>query len=109
MLGSTKEEELSDDELAQLRDEILHLYYDDYIEQWELLLVTSPSRRSAICQHSVDVLKAVAGDSPIKLLLHAIVRETGQRCLRPRRKVAKAVRRGSPGALKAGRQSPGAS
>jgi type VI secretion system protein ImpL len=77
VLGSTKEEELSDQELARLQNEILHLYYDDYIEQWELLLRDVTLAPLGDLQHSVDVLKAVAGEnSPIKLLLHAIVHET---------------------------------
>ena len=77
VLGSTKEEELSDQELAQLQAEILNLYYDDYIQQWELLLRDVTLAPLGDLQRSVDVLKAVAGDnSPIKLLLHAIVHET---------------------------------
>ena len=72
VLGSTKEEELSDQELAQLQAEILNLYYDDYIQQWELLLRDVTLAPLGDLQRSVDVLKAVAGDnSPIKLLLHA--------------------------------------
>ena len=76
VLGSTKEEELSDDELAQLQDGFSTSTMTTTSSSGSCCSVTSPSPLGDL-QHSVDVLKAVAGEnSPIKLLLHAIVRET---------------------------------
>ena len=79
VLGSSADNALEERQLAQLQDDILKLYYRDYIEIWELFL------RDVTLQPIPADLRAAAAqlkpladttNSPLKLVLQAALGET---------------------------------
>ncbi|HET6470111.1 MAG TPA: type VI secretion system membrane subunit TssM [Geminicoccaceae bacterium] len=77
VLGSAQDGARAEAEQAQLKGNILKLYYDDYVATWEQLLRDVGPIQLEGLRQSVEVLKTLAGpSSPLKALLAAVVEET---------------------------------
>jgi type VI secretion system protein ImpL len=77
VLGADQRPEPSPSELARLEVDMLALYYDDAIAAWQSVLDDVTLVPLTDLTRAAEVIKALAGpNSPVKLLLQAIVAET---------------------------------
>lgn len=77
VLGASLKPEPSPAELAQLKGDLLKLYYDDAIATWDGLLRDVTLAPLGSLEQAVEQTKALSGpNSPLKLLVQAIVAET---------------------------------
>lgn len=77
VLGQTQRPEAGAGELARLQADILKLYEDDAIAAWEGVLRDVTLAPLGSLDQAVEATKALSGpNSPIKLLVQAIVAET---------------------------------
>ncbi|MEO1019279.1 MAG: type VI secretion system membrane subunit TssM, partial [Pseudomonadota bacterium] len=77
LIGSSDDAAIQEIQLGALQRDILRLYYDDFIEEWERLIGDVTLQPLGDLQQSVQALKAIAGpSSPIKLLLQDALVET---------------------------------
>ncbi len=77
VIGTSDNEVRDELILAELQRDILRLYYDDYIEQWERLIRDVTLRQLGDLNQSVQALNVIAGpSSPLKLMLEAALKET---------------------------------
>lgn len=65
------------DDARRLADDVLQLYYQDYIRQWDALLADLDFAPITSVGQAADVLRVLSGPtSPLKKLLQAVARET---------------------------------
>lgn len=82
VIGSTKQKKLSVVELKELRENVLKLYLEDYIKQWDALLNDIQIIPFSGQAQMVEVLNIVSSDhSPLRLFLEAVDQETSMSCL----------------------------
>ena len=82
VIGTEKQEKLSDLELKTLREHVLQLYLDDYIKAWEAILEDVQIKPFSGQAQMVEVLNIIASDkSPLRLFLETVDQETSMSCL----------------------------
>ncbi|MGZ3854557.1 MAG: type VI secretion system membrane subunit TssM, partial [Flavisolibacter sp.] len=82
VIGMTKQEKLSDQELRSLRENVFKLYLEDYIKTWDALLNDIQIAPFSGQTQMVEVLNIVSSDnSPLRLFLEAVDQETSMSCL----------------------------
>lgn len=82
VIGSGKQEKLSDEELKVLRENVFKLYLEDYIKTWDALLDDIQIIPFSGQTQMVEVLNIVSSDnSPLRLFLEAVDQETSMSCL----------------------------
>ena len=82
VLGTEKQSALSDAQLKDLRQQVLQLYLQEYIQHWDDLLADIQIKPFSNQTQMVEVLNILSGDnSPLKLLLQAVDKETSLSCL----------------------------
>ncbi|NOQ64399.1 MAG: type VI secretion system membrane subunit TssM [Methyloprofundus sp.] len=82
VLGGGEELSLSVKQMAQLREDVLKLYFQDYISHWEELLADVQIKSVSSQAQLVEMLNIISDkDSPIKLFYEAAGKETNLTCL----------------------------
>ncbi|WP_333874583.1 type VI secretion system membrane subunit TssM [Methylobacter sp.] len=82
VIGMTKQEKLSDQELKLLGENVFKLYLEDYIKTWDALLDDIQITPFSGQTQMVEVLNIVSSDnSPLRLFLEAVDQETSMSCL----------------------------
>ncbi|MDD1629230.1 MAG: type VI secretion system membrane subunit TssM [Methylococcaceae bacterium] len=82
IIGSKKQEKLSDEELKILRENVFKLYLEDYIKAWDALLDDIQIKPFSGQTQMVEVLNIISSDnSPLRLFLEAVDQETSMACL----------------------------
>ena len=77
VLGPQSEIAMDDDALARLERDVMSLYLDDYVTQWDALLADIRILPFTGLQQAVETLNILSGpNSPIRNLLVAVARET---------------------------------
>lgn len=68
--------------IKRLEEDVLKLYLQDYIKQWDALLEDIQIKSFSSQKQMIEVLNIISGDhSPIKLFLGAVDLETSMNCL----------------------------
>jgi type VI secretion system protein ImpL len=82
VIGTEKQEKLSDPELKNLRENVFKLYLEDYIKAWDALLDDIQIKPFSGQTQMVEVLNIISSDkSPLRLFLEAVDQETSMSCL----------------------------
>ena len=82
VVGSEKQGKLSEEELKDLRENGFKLYLEDYIKAWDALLDDIQIIPFSGQTQMVEVLNILSSDnSPLRLFLEAVDKETSMSCL----------------------------
>ena len=82
VIGTKKQEKLSDEELKTLRENVFKLYLEDYIKAWDALLDDIQIKPFSGQTQMVEVLNIISSNnSPLRLFLEAADQETSMSCL----------------------------
>ncbi len=82
VFGSEQGVVLSVAELNELREDVLKLYLQDYIRNWDDLLADIQIKPFSNQAQLVEALNIISGErSPIKLFLESVAEETSMKCL----------------------------
>ncbi len=82
IIGSKKQEKLSEEELKILRENVFKLYLEYYIKIWDTLLDDIQIKPFSGQTQMVEILNIISSDnSPLRLFLEAVDQETSMTCL----------------------------
>ena len=82
ILGAQQETTLSDLEIKMLNEDVLKLYFQDYIHHWDDLLNDIQLKPFSTQAQTIEVLNIISGThSPIKAFLESADLETSMSCL----------------------------